>query len=194
MTASKSITTVLFLVLGLCPWAGAQEITIQKGHTEFVAIGKPAMLKIRGESQGPQGQLILKDAKVSGNIKIDLKELKTGIDLRDEHMKKKYLQVETYPTAELTLQELALPIKVAEIKKKLTGQKFTALLKLHGVNKPVEGTYDVEPQGKNLKVRASYNLKLSDFNIDIPSYAGLKIADSVDIETSFEVLQQEKLK
>lgn len=189
MKTSKNITAVLFLVLSLCPWAGAQDVAIQKGHTEFVAIGKPAMLKIHGESPGPQGNLTLKDAKVSGSVKVDLQSLKTGIDLRDDHMKKKYLQVETFPVAELVLQELSLPMKIGEINKKVTDQKFTATLKLHGVSKPVDGTYDVEPLGKTLKVHAAFGLKLSDFNIDIPSYAGLKVADSVDIETSFEVPQ-----
>lgn len=189
MKNSKSISGGLFLVLGLCSWAGAQEVAIQKGRTEFVAVGKPAMLKIRGETQGPQGNLTFKDVKVSGNIKLDLQKLNTGIDLRDEHMKKKYLQVELYPMAELTLQDFTLPMNVSEIKKKIADQKFTAMLKLHGVSKPVDGTYDVEPQGKNLKVHATYRLKLSDFNIEIPSYAGLKVADSVDIETFFEVAQ-----
>lgn len=189
MKTSKNITAVLFLVLGLCSWAGAQEVAIQKGRTEFVAVGKPAMLKIRGETQGPQGNLTFKDVKVSGNIKLDLQGLNTGIDLRDEHMKKRYLEVEKHPVAELTLQDFTLPMKVSEIKKKVADQKFNAMLKLHGISKPVDGTYEVEPQGKNLKVHASYHIKLSDFNIDIPSYAGLKVADSVDIETFFEVAQ-----
>lgn len=195
MNFSKNITSVLFLVLGLCPsLAGAQEIPIEKGHTEFIAIGKPAMLKIHGQSDGPQGNLILKENKLTGKLTLNLEGLNTGIAMRDEHMKKKYLQVQTYPTAELTLDELPLSTKLGEITKKMVEQKFSALLKLHGVTKTVTGTYDVDPQGKKLKVRATYNLKLSDFNIEIPSYAGLKIADSVDIESSFEIAQQEKTK
>lgn len=165
------------------------ELRAASGKVKFLAIGKPAMLRIGGEGTGPEGKIAIEDKKISGELKVDLRSLNTGIDLRDEHMKNKYLEIATYPMATLTLNRVELEKVPAELVGKLTSQKFTGTLSFHGISKPVDGVFDVEADGKNLNVKAQYSVKLSEFNIEIPSYAGIKVADKVDIETSFTVLK-----
>src|SRR4051812_12504401 len=42
------------------------------------------------------------DSVSASNVALKLDSLKTGIDLRDEHMKKKYFETDKYPEAVLT--------------------------------------------------------------------------------------------
>ncbi|WP_415061145.1 YceI family protein [Bdellovibrio sp.] len=184
----RAIFLSVLLVSGIVH-AATIDLRASSGKMKFLAIGKPAMLRIGGEGSGPEGKIAIDNKKVSGELKVDLRSLNTGIDLRDEHMKNKYLEVGSYPTATLTLNSFELAKAPAEIEGKLDGQKFTGTLAFHGISKPVEGVFDVEADGKNLNVKAKYSVKLSEFNIDIPAYAGLKVADKVDIETSFTVLK-----
>jgi polyisoprenoid-binding protein YceI len=54
-------------------------------------------------------------------------------------------------------------------------------LKLHGVEKPVSGTFDLSGSGASPKLAAKFAIKLSDFGIGIPSFAGVTMADEVAV-------------
>lgn len=161
------------------------ELRADNGSTKFTAIGKPAMLRISGQGAGPTGNMNIENQMVKGELSVALQTLQTGLELRDDHMKTKYLEVGTYSLAQLSLNNVSLEKPLTEIKDKKVSQKFTGVLTLHGVSKPVEGTFDLEPEGNKIKITALFALNLSDFKIDIPSYMGIKVADKVDIETSF---------
>src|SRR3712207_2245280 len=80
------------LVLGNAASAADQwvlDLSKGSGAVGFHAIGKPKMLKIHGQGGAPKGQLAVTDGKVSGKAIFDLRSLKTGIDMRDSHMKEK---------------------------------------------------------------------------------------------------------
>lgn len=106
------------------------------------------------------------------NITIPLKDLKTGIELRDNHMKNKYLEVEKYP--------------VATIKKAATSENgdFNGEIEIRGVTKPVSGKYKVE--GDSLKTE--FTVKMSDFNIEKARYMGIGAKDEVKIESTIPIL------
>ena len=151
--------------------------------TTFVAVGKPAMLRIHGESEGIISKLTIENKVVNGDIDVQMEKFKTGIDTRDEHMKKKYLEVEKFPEAVLKIKDLNVADLKAGAKKDMT---FKADLTLHGVTKEVEVKSKLEALTEaKFKIQATANIKLSDFKIDIPSYAGIKVADSVDFEVQF---------
>lgn len=154
------------------------------GKVEFEAVGKPSFLKIKGEGEGPQGNVKL-DKNVTGEFTFKLSTLATGIALRDTHMKDKYLQVGQYPDATLKLQEVTgWDVSKAEAK----GIPFIGTLKIHGVEKPVTGTVDVKTKGSGYEVSANFEAKISDFSIDIPSYAGITVADNVKVTVKSELL------
>lgn len=169
--------------------AAVLQLHEQAGSIKFTAIGKPAMLRISGEGLGPEGQLNLEDKKISGEVQVQLKSLKTGIDLRDEHMKNKYLEVSSYPDAKLKLNNIDFPQSLEHFTGKATSQKFSGILTLHGVSMPIEGQFDISADDKSFQIKAQYSINLSDYNIQIPNYAGLKIADKVDIEILFSIIK-----
>jgi polyisoprenoid-binding protein YceI len=154
---------------------------------QFIAIGKPAMLKIKGKSEDLKGKIKIDDKQWSANLLVNLSSLTTGIDVRDKHMKEKYLEVAKFPTAELTINNMKLIDSIEKIKNNQSDQEFKGELDLHGVKKPVSGFYSIESVDNKVKIVAKFTMNLSDFKIDIPTYIGIKVADKVDIETKFDL-------
>lgn len=175
------------LCLALFSFATAQaDVTLTSsatsGKLEFLAIGKPSMIRIKGEGPAPQGTVSIKDKKATGEFKIALQSLTTGIDMRDSHMKEKYLEVQKNPDAILKISDL----EVNDLK---AGKDlpFKGTLLLHGVEKPVSGTYTHEGTETSQKVKAAFNVLLTDHTIEIPSYAGIKVADKVEVKIELEL-------
>ncbi len=173
-------------VFGAGCWCQALPVDIDQStaKTSFVAVGKPAMLRIHGESEGIVSKLSIENKLVNGAVDVQLDKFKTGIETRDEHMKKKYLEVEKFPEAVLNVKDLSVADMKAGAKKDLS---FKANLTLHGVTKEVDVKGKLEAiSDSKFKIQATANIKLSDFKIDIPSYAGIKVADSVDFDVQFQ--------
>ena len=98
-------------------------------------------------------------------------------------MKEKYLHVKDHPTATLTIEPTTVP---ADWKPgtPLKETSFRGRLKLHGVEKEIQGLFQTNKQND---VTAQFELKLSDYKIDIPSYLGVTIADLVKVKTEFKI-------
>ena len=82
-----------------------------KSSVEFLAIGRPSALKIRGNKAKPEGKITFKDNGIDGIIVLNLEDFETGISLRDRHMKEKYLETarEDFKNVKLTLAKIELP-------------------------------------------------------------------------------------
>lgn len=118
------------------------------------------------------GAATLTGGKVSAkNIVVDMKSLSTGLDLRDDHAKNKYMEVSKYPEAVLI---------------EATGEngKGTGKLKFHGKENPISGTYTIQG-GKILN--ATFNIKLSEYGISDISYKGIGVEDEVKIEVQIPI-------
>jgi polyisoprenoid-binding protein YceI len=175
-------------MLLLCNGALASEIkTISKeGKVEFEAIGRPSMIKIKGVGEGVNANLKVNVNKISGDVVFKLASLNTGIDLRDEHMKEKYLQVKEFPQAKIEFTEFQMPAGWTLKSLKVASSSFRATLTLHGVKKEITGLYSID--AAQLKSTASFEIKLTDFKIEIPTYLGVKVADVVKINVSIDRL------
>jgi polyisoprenoid-binding protein YceI len=178
------------VVLGLSHLAIADGAVASKPHAEFVstsggiefvAVGHPSALRVIGKGSGPEGKFDIAQDTVTGSVTIDMKSLVTGIDTRDQHMKEKYLEVEKYPTAALTISQLKLPKALDAQSNAYAAIPFQGVLKFHGVEKPVSGTFDLSGPGNAPKIAAKFSVKLSDYGVTIPSFAGVTIADEVTI-------------
>lgn len=100
------------------------------------------------------------------NVVVNLKDLRTGIAVRDEHTQK-HLQTEQFPTAVL-------------VKAVAKDGKGKGIIKIKGIQKPVEGSYKVEGD----TVAATFNLKLADFKITGIKYMGVGVRDEVTVSVS----------
>lgn len=179
---------MLLSLLSFSGWAFAlpHNMSVSGGGVEVIAVGKPSFIKIRGKGNAPTGTLKVEGKKASGQIEFDLASLDTGIELRNEHMLNKYLQVKEHPRAKLEISDMSLPRDWTPEQAKLEGTAFNGKLTLHGVTQAVSGTFKI---GDKRDVSAEFKIKLTDYKIDIPEYIGIKIADEVNITVTIDELK-----
>jgi polyisoprenoid-binding protein YceI len=112
------------------------------------------------------GDYKIEGTKVSGKFTVKLSDMKSGMDLLDKHTCE-HLECDKYPTAVFAMD--SFDMKDGEVKGTLT---------LHGKTVPVSG-WKAKVSGQNVTVNGP--AKLSDFDIKTPSYAGVGVADKVDL-------------
>lgn len=160
----------------------AYAVELQNPVVSFEAVGKPSFLKIKGEgkalkheqkSVNENGVNLLKDTFI-----FDLNTLNSGIDLRDEHMKEKYLKTKENPTATLVLSAADKSTLDFQGEKEVKGN-----LTLNGKTKEVT----VKANREKNNIEAALEVKLTDFAIEIPSWSGITVADLVKIKTTFDL-------
>jgi len=163
-------------------------LNLEKGENtvEFLAVGRPGALKIHGQTvktaavANPlKGQLKIDQGAVTGTATFALDALDTGIDLRTHHMKEKYLETAKYPLATVKITKLALPTEFSSPAFSKDGIPFEGELTLHGATKPVKGTVNVERKAENAKMTFEFPVALTEYGIDIPSFAGITVAKEV---------------
>lgn len=181
-----------FLVLGLLLFslgANASVISLNQkaGKVTFLATGNPGFLKINGKGEGPEGEINIENNKINGVIKVKIESLKTGISLRDRHMKEKYLHAEKNPYAELKLKDVAVPEGWTLENPVVTDQKTKADLTLNNVTKPVDVIYSID---KNKKLQAKFDLKITDFGIELPTFMKVTVADHVAVNVETKITER----
>ncbi len=131
-------------------------------------------------SLNPAGSFIARSSSVNGvvtraldgswlakEVTLDLDTLKSGIDLRDSHMRMNYFETSNYPTAILNKAEGK-------------GSEFTGVLKLRKVSKMISGSFQWEGD----KLRVVFACKLSDFDIPQANYLGVGVEDEVEVRAT----------
>jgi polyisoprenoid-binding protein YceI len=121
----------------------------------------------KAKTSDVKGFAVLKGGEVSAqNIVVNLKSLKTGIELRDTHTLR-YLEAIKYPDAVL-----------------LTGKgkdgKGVGKIRIRGVEKNITGTYKIAGN----EVEAEFKLNLPDFNITGVKYMGVGVEDEVTLHVA----------
>ena len=78
---------------------------------EFLAVGKPSALKINGTGGKLAGTIEVDGTEIKGRILVKINDFSTGISLRDQHMKEKYLETEKFSDAWLEIKKIELDRK-----------------------------------------------------------------------------------
>lgn len=118
---------------------------------------------------------------LDGALSVDLRTLKTGIGMRDRHMRNNYLEVEKAPGFDTaTIEDIQI--------EKLDGKtSFNGTLVLHGERKPISGSATIARQGGGYRIEAEFPVKVSEFNIPKPSYLGVGVQDQIRIKIALTV-------
>ena len=144
----------------------------------FHAVGSVPGMKIDGSTN----ELNVTDDGTNVKIIVPLAKLDTKISLRNDHMRNKYLEVGTYPNAELTVARGSLKFPAAGASSQ---GDATGTMKIHGKEKQVTFHYAAGNSGGKITVKGSVHLNINDYGIVIPSYAGVTMKPDVDVEVSF---------
>ncbi|AKT36112.1 YceI family protein [Chondromyces crocatus] len=167
------------LTAGFALSAHAKLASHGSSSVEFKATG-PAGLSIVGKSD----ELRASDSADSVHIVVPLAKLDTGIELRNKHMKEKYLETAKYPQAELVVPKAAISYPT------VGAGEATGQLKLHGQTKPVKFKYEATKSGNGHAVTGSVRINILDFGIEKPSYMGLSVKPDVDVSVKFNTHDQ----
>lgn len=112
--------------------------------------------------QGPQ--------ILAPELKLNLDTLKTDIDLRDEHMKRDYLETQKFPQA--TLRNVVA-----------ANGTFSGTLTIKNQSKPIQGTYTLD--GKDLT--AKFDTNFDNWGIKKAKYLGVGVESTVRVEAKLKI-------
>jgi polyisoprenoid-binding protein YceI len=127
----------------------------------------------------------------SGHLRVDARTLKTGIELRDEHMRERHLQTDQYPFIEFVLKSVeGLPAQLEPG----SAQKFQLAgdFTVHGTTKTITAPGTVElvatsgpDKPKAMILTATFYIKLDDYGVPRPKMLLLKLAETIRIRVRF---------
>ena len=183
--------------------SGSKSFTFfdQYGKNQVTFFSKTPLEDITGTASGINGGVdfdVNDFSTLKGKITVDVSSMKTGIDLRDEHLYSDgWLDAEQYP--EITFEIKDVKNVTSSADNRLTGT-LSGAFTMKGVTKDVEAEFDVtyldeseqtkmRAPGDLLGVRASFNVKLSDYGVE-HMVVGSKVAE--DIEVSVNVIGYSK--
>jgi len=171
----KFLISLVLLFSSQVSMSGDLETMIQNlegelGSAKFEAVGNPGFLTIEGDKGTITGKYSKAGGKLSGSFDIDLNSLSTDMELRDTHMKDKYLETKKYPKATLTVENVVLP--------KDGYFKFAGKLTLHGKTNSVSGDCLLK---EAINFECKFKVGLTDYGIAIPEWKGVTVAKDVNI-------------
>jgi polyisoprenoid-binding protein YceI len=144
------------LLLGQLVWAGAPGVVVD--------ITLNPMGDFKAKTNDIKGFAVKKgDEVTASNIVVNLKTLKTGVELRDKHTQK-HLGTDKFPEAVL-------------ISAQGKNGQGTGKIKIRGIEKDIKGTYQI--QGNMLS--AEFPVSLSDFGIEDINYMGVGVENDVKL-------------
>lgn len=168
---------LLVLLPGLAATSSAAGYRVEKGQVRVTVPLKPGgafearTTALSGTVQPGSGRPL----PLRGDLSIDLASIDTGIALRNQHLREKYLEVAKGAGFERAV--------LSDIRLHEAGDgtfegrtPFSGTLLLHGVSRPVTGTSEIRREGQGVRVDARFPLELTDFGIEPPEYLGVGVA------------------
>lgn len=195
---------VLLSTLALTVTTAAQttltfNVNDQRGRDVVTFTSKAPLETIIGKTSQATGFVTVDIDDVmsatTGKFSVDLASLKTGIDMRDGHMRDNYLETAKYPNAVFEMTKV-----ISADSDVLTDQTPVNIVvdgnfSLHGITKaitiPLTVTYFKETEstknrlpGDLLHIVGTFDILLSDYNIERPQFVILKVdqKQKVDID------------
>lgn len=156
------------------------KLRILESSVEFIATGRPAFIKAHGTVSLLNTSIEIENNQLNGIAAVDLTSLDSGIELRDQHLKSKYLNTNKYPKAILVFenQKITLDGKVNTIQGKL---------KFHGIEKLVELKMEFQESDSVIFLQSSFDILLTQFGIELPSFQGITAANKVKLTIKSKV-------
>ncbi|OGC95984.1 MAG: hypothetical protein A2W25_09580 [candidate division Zixibacteria bacterium RBG_16_53_22] len=126
-------------------------------------------------------------------FEVDLATLKTGIDMRDGHMRGQYLETDKYPKAIFELTKVAKASQPTLENQKPVELTVEGDFSVHGVTRtitiPLTIVYYQESEqtkvklpGDVIRIEGTWDILLSDYKISRPQFVILKLDDKQKID------------
>lgn len=154
--------------------------SVGEGTSGFLAVG-PGGLKIEGTGAG----VTASEAGGKITVKAPLDNLKTGISLRDDHLKKALkTDVNKYATFTVDRSAITAP-SGSEVSGKGKG-KFA----MNGVTLDTEFDYKATPnKDGGIEVQGRTTIDMTKFKLEQPCYLGVCVDKEVKVKVKFKVTE-----
>lgn len=181
-------SVVLSLSLAAVGRAAEAPWQVARGEVRIIVPLKPggAFEATSGALSGALTPAAGKPLPLAGELALELSTIDTGISLRNQHLREKYLEVgkgQAFDKA--VLSEIAVADAAGTDFQGKTA--FSGTLLLHGVRHAVSGTAEIRRAGTATQVDASFPLTLTDFSIVPPEYLGVGVANRVMVKVQLTV-------
>ena len=192
MTARRIISGPLSLVLALClaqvAIAGNYQVDLNaKNRVTFISDAPIEDIEgvtsaIDGYVSWPGDSLTPGADYESSEVyfEVELAGLKTGIGLRDRHLRDNYLETDLYPYA-----FLAGHIVGVQIAKDTSRVELSGTFTIHGVERPFGTTCSVVRTGTTYHVMSEFEIRLTEHHIEVPSLMFLKVNEVIAVKLNF---------
>lgn len=180
-------------LLAATPPASAQEYHVDLDADNRVTfISRASIEEFEGVTDKIDGYVLLDGPELTPEtggddmafyLEVDLASLDTGIGLRNRHMRENYLEVEEYPYA-------AYDGRIVRVGR-TSGGAYQVVgrgtMSIHGVDREMEIPCEVMPDGEGYRADCSFQVRLSDFDIEIPKVMFLKLANEIRLRLDFRM-------
>lgn len=204
---------VILISLAALNAINAEQVTysINEGHYEEAVTftSKAPLETIVGKTSKIHGFITFDLTDVTtepkGEFVVDLASLKTGIGLRDQHMRENHLETKTFPEAKFVLRSVksAGGVDLSDgLAKELT---LEGDFSLHGITLPKSisavvkyiakpNQSDIKIPGQLVHIQAHFEVLLADYKIKRPQFLIMKLDEKQLINLDFYVSSETEMK
>lgn len=180
----KIIRILVFALFSILNFAGEYQVDkAEKNNVKFISA--TTIQDFDGVTDNIDGFLYYEGDDLLNKSKlyfeVDLTTLDTGIGLRNRHMRENYLETDKYRTTTFSGKLIKAD--------KLTENEYDVVVKgeifIHGVTKEMTIEGKINRKERKLEIKTGFSIKLSDFDIEIPSFMFLKLSNNIKLELDF---------
>ncbi|WKK61522.1 YceI family protein [Corynebacterium sp. P3-F1] len=134
-----------------------------------------------GSTQDVEGKMTIESgALTAGEVTVDMSNIVTDKDVRDENVRRKILHTEKYPEAKFVLTE---PADVSQLPEDGTvgAVTLTGDLTIHGETNQITQEFNALRTGDTVVVHADVPIKRSDYKVETPEFVAAKIAEDGEL-------------
>jgi len=134
-----------------------------------------------GRSRAVSGALVIAGGAVTAaQVTVDMRQLRTDVDSRDERMREDGLQTLQFPTATFSLTR---PVPLGVVSGgRVVDLRLAGDLTLHGVTRPVVFPLQARWDGASIQVAGSMPIRRADFGLEVPSLVGFRLEEQGVVE------------
>jgi len=185
----KIFISLLLLALIIYP----AEYQVDKSKQNLVKFISNAPIEdFEGVTSKIDGYLAIDESDLLKNsnlyFEVDLRTLDTGIGLRNRHMRENYLHTDKYPYTNFK-GNIIYSEKVSDTEQKVT---VDGTMYIHGKTKPMKINGNLFKTESGYRVKAYFEVKLTDYNIEVPKLMFMKISENMKLALDFYITKVQK--
>ena len=134
-----------------------------------------------GSTQDVEGEMTIEGGSLTaGEVTVDMGNIVTDKDVRDENVRRKILHTEEYPESTFVLTE---PADVSQLPEDGSAGTVTLTgdLTIHGKTNSVTQEFNALRTGDNVIVHADVPINRLDYGVETPEFVAAKIAEDGEI-------------